>query len=416
MCILYIVDHPRRDLPALSWWANKKFVLQNHKIFLIPSSSISTFLINKLNPEYIVWNFARPTNSLLIKFSFSKGIKNIVHDTEGIPYVTDYFSSCDDNTFKCLHNIWCWGTEQEEIINKRAHKLGINKLGICLGSIRYEFYKSIDKQENSPSKILFNTNFGVISPRYGSLKANHNIWVNLEKNMDNIGFLKFSISLSAMRESIIQTIIQLIKNYGLKPKNIILRTHPFESTLPYERLKDIGIEISDEADIHEDIKRSKFLVSCGSQTTLDGLIQDKFTIVLKPYLENIWSEVSSKGDALTISKAFFDKDYFNMLKFKSQKNTDLRVTKLLFNFKNRLDLKSINLIRRKSSARPSLKFYCYFYSRFFLFMKFLKEKIKMILRKNNSNIKPKISFKTIENYLKDKNIKYKITSDGYLYL
>ena len=82
---IYIVDHPRRDMHAYIWWASL-LAKDNFKNFVISTSSISIQKINQIKPNAIIWSYARPQNAFLIQYAYLKGIKNIIHDTEGITY------------------------------------------------------------------------------------------------------------------------------------------------------------------------------------------------------------------------------------------------------------------------------------------------------------------------------------------
>ena len=117
---IYIVDHPQRDLPSLAWWAYNSELHNRNKICLLPSGEISEDFFIRERPDVIVWNYARRNNIEAIKNCSKLGIYNIVHDTEGIPYVlSKYFEPLKDEELVYIQEVWCWGSKQANFLEKR---------------------------------------------------------------------------------------------------------------------------------------------------------------------------------------------------------------------------------------------------------------------------------------------------------
>ena len=184
MKILFIIDHPVRDLPALTSWAFNYFNLFPTDTILFSSTSeISPKFLLDHRPDAIVWNYLRPQNCHLFAFSKCLNSINIVHDTEGIPYdFNDYFKSISPAYLRCIDIVLAWGQFQTDFLRNlfKSNKLANIKV-LNFGAMRYQHYYENPLTDRQPSKILVNTNFPIISPRYGSLLNEKNIWVNIEK-------------------------------------------------------------------------------------------------------------------------------------------------------------------------------------------------------------------------------------------
>lgn len=411
---LYIIDHPIRDLPAYSWWcsiqANDYF-----ENYMVSTSDISMDFIKEIKPDAIVWNCARPQNSFLIRFAFLKGIKNIVHDTEGILYKdNEYLNSLDKLTFQCIHSIWCWGNEQKRIINKISLKNCKRELAINIGSIRYEYYKNKGLKNKNKNKILVNTNFPVIAPRYASLKSEFNTWVNIEKKLNKFQFIQKCIDLSAMRESILNFIKNLIEKQEFPPELITLRIHPFESIKYYESIRNLGVNISDNKDISDDISEAIIIAQCGCQTVLDGLIQKVPSILIEPNYENIWSNISSKVDIASLKKIINDKNEYKNFKENFINDSFNKIGPYISNIKENINLKLLfeSLKEKKSFQIHNfliIEIVVLITKSFLSFKKFLRK----IIYKESKN-KAKLTNLKIEKYLKNNNIKFKKYKSKYI--
>ncbi|ABB50399.1 hypothetical protein PMT9312_1339 [Prochlorococcus marinus str. MIT 9312] len=402
---------------AYIWWASL-LAKDNFKNFVISTSSISIKKINQIKPNAIIWSYARPQNAFLIQYSYLKGIKNIIHDTEGITYRCDkeYSDSCDNLTLKCIHGIWGWGEEQKKLINNRCAKIGHKLVASNIGSIRYEYYKNLKISRKKNNKILINTNFPIIDPRYGSLESDYKIWVNIEKKLSKIEFIKRCIELSAMRQSLINFVKELIDKNLFKPKDIILRTHPFESDNYYRDLKGLGVEISNKNDIAYDISRSFLMAQCGCQTVLDGLIQDVPSILIKPSFENIWSDLSSQIDTDYLQKLNEDKNEYYSFKKRNIKSAKKIVTPFLSNIEKQINYELlISNLFEPLKKNKILFFYTYFFNLLIRISKNLKDYLRFLLYPRKI-LNKKLTNEILIKYMLKKKIPYSIDSNNNIYL
>ena len=403
-------------MPAYVWWA---YLLskENFRNYIISTSSISINTINKIKPDAIVWCYARPQNSFLIRHAFLKGIRNIIHDTEGISYRCDddFYNSCDNLTLKSIHSIWCWGDEQKNLIDKRCLSIGHKSIAIKIGSIRYEYYKQLKFGNIKKNNILVNTNFPIISPKYGNLDSDYKIWVNIEKKLSRSEYIQRCINLSAMRQSLINFIYYLVDKNLFNPEQIILRTHPYESEDYYHELKKLGILISNENDIAEDISKCFLMAQCGCQTVLDGLIQEVPSILIKPNYENIWSDISIKFDEKDLTKIIQDKKLYLQLKNDHIKKARKIVEPYLANINDLIQKKSlIFTLNDPLYKKTKVYIYIYFINFFTKIIWDLKNIAKKIIYKKKIN-KSKLNNKIIIQYLKSKEISFKTDSNKNIY-
>ena len=413
---IYVIDHPRRDLPAYAWWASS-LKHEDHCNFLISTSSISIEKINKIKPDIIIWSYARPQNAFLLQYSFLKGIKNIIHDTEGITYRCDkeYSNSCDDLTLRSIHSVWCWGEQQEHLINERCLSIGLRPLALNVGSIRYEYYKTLRFSNNNNQNILINTNFPIINPKYGSLESDYNIWVNIEKKLSKIEYLQRCINLSAMRQSLISFVNNLIDQNLFNPEQIILRTHPFEDCNYYEDLRERGITISTENDIAYDISQSFLMAQCGCQTVLDGLIQGVPSLLIKPHFENIWSDISSHFDIKYLKLLIKDKNEFKKFRDNNIRNARIIVKPFLSNIDKNIDHKRLNSNLLSPLSRKPLDLIRVSINNFFVrYSMTFKNIIKRVIYPKR-NYKKKLTNDIIISHLNLNKINYKLDNNNNIY-
>ena len=297
MKYLYLIDHPCRDLPAYCHWLHFCEYHAEDEVYLCPSTSISksTLLQNKF--DAVVWNFARPQNISLIEFAHSIGIYNIIHDTEGIPYLlTTYYTNLSPHHFKAIDEIWAWGLVQKRHLEQIVARSRAKTIIRLTGSIRYEAiksYKSILEGSN-PIVGLWNTNYPILAPRYQSVEKEFRELVDDHKYYSERTALEFMISLAHERSCSCSKINEILKSSN--SIRIRLRAHPFEDAGIYNSLMERSalnkIEFSERDDIHSDIADVSFILQSGCQTVLDAFIRGVPAFLLGHKDRNIWSAVS----------------------------------------------------------------------------------------------------------------------------
>ena len=295
MKILYVVDHPSRDLPSYSWWTiDSGFHYSEDSVALISMNDINRDIISKELFDIIIWNYARPNNMSLIKASSHLGTYNIIHDTEGIPYdISSYYSNLKASDFLFVNEIWTWGEFQSEHLQKRFVKEGICTLVKNTGSIRYAFANQLPKVNLlSNNTVLWNTNFPLLAPKYNTLEReftelHHKHLQPLAHCLDRLRIA------SECRIYAIYKSIDIARE--LSSLNILLRTHPFEAKDYYQGLiKDVGIAISGDRDVNEDLSSSRFVLHSGCQTSLDAYFRGVPSFVFDHSSDNIWATTSCR--------------------------------------------------------------------------------------------------------------------------
>ncbi len=354
---IYLVDHPQRDLPSLIWWSINSQLHISDKIWLIPTKELTYSTINKLNPDFIVWNFARPANRRIMKYAYINGVINIVHDTEGIPYdLEGYFATATEGQLSCIDEIWCWGESQKEFLEKKLKDIKKIPNIICTGSIRYEYIKSLPKIkiEKNVGSGLWNTNFSTINPRYQTIQDEFNHIVYSEKLWSLEKTLKVLLEKASDREAACNGVTNILDKANIN--SLTIRTHPFESYYFYkERFNDYSVKInfSTSKDIHEeDLVNTSFVVHSGCQTVLDAHIRGIpcFKLDSKPI--NRWSLVSNELPSEITGNEFND---FSMLNKAYENQRDLFKKHKINSYLNNIENLSFNSNLSKLSSEKSVR-------------------------------------------------------------
>jgi len=309
---VYVVDNPQRDLTSLCWWAFESDFHKGDKICLLPKDEVRAEYFSVQKPDVIVWNYARRNNIKAIKVAHELGIMNIIHDTEGIPHdLSTYFNGITENDLKFIDQIWCWGVNQALFLQERFININ-NRLNLIItGSIRYEYAKSIPKIKftNNLDKLIWNTSFCTISPRFQSAWrefTQHHEYLELSSEETLDKFIKFASDRQSSAEY-----VRILLLYS-KCLNITLRPHPFESDSYYlNSFKDFTskVKFSTSGDINIDLSNHSLVIQYGCQTALDSFIRGIPSV--KPCRDNInlWSKVTPYVDPITLCEKISDIDY-----------------------------------------------------------------------------------------------------------
>lgn len=342
---LYLVDHPFRDLPAYCWWAHQSKLncTSEDKIFLAATTELSFQDIIEAKIDVIVWHYARPNNMHLLKRAKALGIKNIVHDTEGIPYrMESYFANLTKTCFSFIDEIWLWGESQYCHMREHLKALAVNNVKLIItGSIRYEYIKSLPKVDLRCNKdsFLWNTNFSYISPLYQHPWIEFEQLYKIHKVCTPSEALSKVIWFSHLRSTASVFIKDWLDNSALT--TFVMRPHPFESTAFYRSFFDQAssrISYSSGGDVQNDIDSASAVFHSGCQTCLDAFIRGVPSFVFQNHYDNVWAKVS-----LQISECNLDN--FNSHEYLEQclgKQSSLFkehcVDEFLYNLDNSIDL------------------------------------------------------------------------------
>ena len=380
---VYIIDHPQRDLSAIAWWVVNSNYHFGKKVCLLPTSEMTAEFLYSQKPDVIVWNYARSNNIEIIKLAKYLNIYNIIHDTEGIPYDLEYLKCLDltDSQLTLIDEIWCWGTTQADQINSRLNCNGETIKVKVTGSIRYEYAKSLKKcnyKENN-GKVLWNTNYPFIAPKYQSL------WNEFRQSFQQYQYysaekaLEACIESAANRQSSLEYITNLIEDK--KEIELTLRPHPFESDSFY---KDNILDkfpkttISTVNDIHLDLENVSLVLQSGCQTALDAFIRGVPSIRSCKVNQNIWSEVTPYIDINILKEKILNKEFLEeLLHEQSLLFARYKIESLLFNLNNPMNLKDLNLGQRRRSMRSILVL-------LHIIKMFIKSSLKKLIRRKIS--------------------------------
>ena len=264
--------------------------------------------------------------------------------------------------------------------------------------------KAIKKKDvkKNINKVLWNTNFPGISPRFQTLSKE---FINLSKVAKRSleESLNIFIMIASSRQASFQYMIEIIKK--VNNLQLTIRTHPFESSDFYE--KNIlnqykNIQISTVNDINDDLEKNSLVLQNGCQTTLDAFIRGIPSLRLNEDESNIWSKVSpfveSNELIQNISSPFFIQEILNKQKILFKNH---RVSDYLFNLEKEFNFFETSLSSKKSLCNSNgfnlnLKVYIFYIK----FLSYLKKFLKKLLRKNNKNYK--LTSNQINEFLKEK--------------
>ena len=165
--IAMVVDHPKRDLLLTLELAFKvlKYKICN-KFCIIPGYCLDNFLLSSQidRTKIIIYNFLRKNNADKIKYSYLKGVFNIIYDTEGAPSHDGLGLKNSlkklKNYFKYVDHYLFWGDKQRKDIIKNLH---VSFPTSVVGFLRYG-----EKKNNKSGYILINTNFSAVAPKYNT--------------------------------------------------------------------------------------------------------------------------------------------------------------------------------------------------------------------------------------------------------
>ena len=252
--------------------------------------------IVKANIDVIVWNYARANNMHLIKRASQIGIRNIIHDTEGIPYdMSKYYRNLSANSFTYIDEIWLWGSHQYDHIISLLDELSVQNVNVIVtGSIRYEYIKSLPKVniQSNIGNYLWNTNFPFISPLYQKPFEEFEQLHKVHKLYSANDALELVINASHLRTSSASCIQHLLAICD--SSKILLRPHPFESKEFYKSYFEIDstrLTYSEGGDVHNDIDVSSVVLHSGCQTCLDSFIRGIPSFVFSYNYNNLWSKI-----------------------------------------------------------------------------------------------------------------------------
>lgn len=325
-----IVDHPRRDLPSIVKLSEHLILSKNiNEVILVPSYYVDHFLLSNLfkhKVKVVIFNHLRINFCDRIKYSSTRGKRNIVYDSEGCPgpnglWLEKVFKK-SLNYLKFVDHYLFWGKAQEENIRKN---FDIPFRTSVVGYLRIHEKKI---QANNNKSILINTNFAYVSPKF-NLSSKEKI------EIQKLGFMeeneaknKFQSSLKR-RKNFIETVERLV---NLNPnKNFILRPHPFEDTKDYNEVvkKYNNLNFDSSKTSIKALLKSNLLIHIDCTTSIEAYLLNIPTLSLNWLIDDkvdifsLASEVGFKAKNFEEANNFvnkFHKQKYNNQIFDTDKN------------------------------------------------------------------------------------------------
>ena len=291
----YLIDNFERDLSGILWWIYETNFHKGDKVCLLPTKELSAKHLLNERPDVIVWNYARNNNITFIKIAKYLNIFNIIHDTEGIHYDMNNYFNINKKGFEYIDEIWCWGKIQKKTIERKIYNLKIKPKIIATGSIRYEYIKSLKKNDftKNINKVLWNTNYPALSPKYQTVFREYKEQYKLHKYLSEEESFYLFLKLSSRRQKAYEYIERLFTDH--KKFNLTIRPHPFESAKFYREsllYKYKKVKISQGCDVNDDLQNTSLVIQNGCQTVLDSFIRGTPSIRTSTEEINIWSKLT----------------------------------------------------------------------------------------------------------------------------
>lgn len=397
----YLIDNFERDLAGILWWINETNFHKDCKVCLLPTTELNAKYLFNEKPDVIVWNYARNNNIKFIKIAKYLNIFNIIHDTEGIPYNMHEYFFINKKGFEYIDEIWCWGNIQKEHLENKIYNLKIKPKILATGSIRYEYIKSLKKNDlgKNINKVLWNTNYPDLSPRYQTVFREYKELYKLHKHYSEEESFHLFLKQSSRRQKAYEFIERIFTDH--KKFNLTIRPHPFESSKFYREsllFKYKKVKISEGCDVHDDLETTSLVIQNGCQTVLDSFIRGIPSLKTSIEEINIWSKLTPYIESKKLEENINNIDFLNKI-YVSQKK--------LFKI-NKVNLLLKNLSRKikiSSGAKTREQKFKFVFKKvaFLIFIK-LKILAKEVLIKNGSDIQKnkKINTNDIVNFIKKK--------------
>ena len=277
MRVIITLDSQKRDsFAALLVAKSIRDFLKNRlevEIFIAQTSSDISRISLCCQKSIVIHNYSRPVNAWLIEKLKACGSLNYVLDTEGCPIWMFSSIGIQSHVFtKNLDGYFSWGEYQSEIISKLKPKTRV----IRCGSIRHQRLKlsSNDIDEN----CLILTSSPAVNPKLVSIEENRNI---IHRGLKGLPEREIDLMLEEQKKNSkrIQDILRILPK---KFRKITLRVHPFESSIPYEKIfkGEKNVFLSNEIDIFSDISKSTLVIHGYSTAGVEAVLSGKkvFTV------------------------------------------------------------------------------------------------------------------------------------------
>lgn len=304
--IALIVDHPQRDLAGLVLTAFE-LCQRGYDCHLVPLN-LQDSEIWALAPDFVLLNYLRRFNEPFVRRLVQARIPYGLLDTEGAVFgsMEEYAElHCED--LALLHGARCaciWGPRVARyLLDEGLYEEA--RLQVT-GCPRFDLYAQqwrsvvLDRDEmcgGGPPRILMNTNFSIVNPRFTTTEENIALYhAQLGWSM---GRLK---AFTDTERVAISETIDLARAIAQRfPEcTVVVRPHPHESTEPYRSaLSDVpNVELNVDGPVQPQIFRARAVVQRSCTTAIEAALGDVPTLSprwITPPMEAPMSEAVSVG-------------------------------------------------------------------------------------------------------------------------
>lgn len=238
--VAMVVDHPERDLPGLVLVA-LDLARRGVACHLVPLN-LQEREIWALAPDFVLFNYLRPSNERFARDLRTAGIAFGVLDTEGAiwPDHEEYASLLwtDAGLRRAARCVCMWGAPLASYLV--SHGLFAREQITVTGCPRFDLYAepwrhlredAAEALRHPARRVLINTNFSISNPRFTtaekSVALHHTVLgyapAELRRIVDD--------EAAAMRETMTMA-VRLAEAFPAL--QVVMRPHPFEDPAPYE--------------------------------------------------------------------------------------------------------------------------------------------------------------------------------------
>ena len=281
--VCLIVDNPLRDLDGLVLLA-ATLAVQGVDCYLVPMYE-QGFDVMAIKPDLVVSNYIRDNNRDLLVSYKKLGIRLLILDTEGAAgrVAEDFAEMVARMSPGDLVDAYCvWGDERYAALQRRAvipetrlHLTGCPRFDYCAPQWR----NALAMVDIDDGYLLFNTNFPLVNPRFvdGS-SAERDTLIRVWKDVDYVDAVlrDARIAFDGMLAAVDATAARFPSS------QIVVRPHPFESVLAYERAIDRpNVSVRQEGTSLQWIARSSALIHQNCSTAVEATMLDREPLSLE---------------------------------------------------------------------------------------------------------------------------------------
>lgn len=305
--IALIVDHPQRDLAGLVLTAFE-LCQRGFTCHLVPLNLQYTELF-ALAPDFVLLNYLRRFNEPVVRHLGEVGIQYGLLDTEGAVFSgPDEYAElhCEDPALLRGASCVClWGpTLARYLVERGAY--APEQVSVT-GCPRFDLYSpawhepmwgvSPARRNGAPARILFNTNFGIVNPRFTSSAE------NIEVYHRALGWSYERLEEFTGRErAAIRETIAIAQRLATRFSNahVVVRVHPHESPTPYKEALDglPNVEVNDSGPVQHQLFRAAAVVQRSCTTAIESALAGVPTLSprwIVPPMEAPMAEAVSLG-------------------------------------------------------------------------------------------------------------------------